>query len=227
MALALRATKIQYTKASTVLDGLVYRNQFYSGQKIGIGSGSAYFDGASYINFTTAITLSTFTVSFWVNAFNVSGNRYVYSAADSATDGVNILFTSNTNLRVIVNSTNLNTTITTAEWFHFAVVSDGSNMTSYVNGRLASTTTSGAVAVTAAPRIGARSYAIGVQLMLGFLQDISVWNTALTQAQINAIRFTTYETLPTTSGLVHYWKLYDQSGTTIPDSHGTNTGTAV
>ena len=227
MALSLRSTKIQYTKATTVLDGLVYRNQFYSSQKIGIGAGSAYFDGSSYINFGTAISLSTFTVSFWVNALNISGNRFVYSAADSASDGVNIFFTTSTNIRCVVNSNTMNTTVTTGEWVHFALVSDGSNMTSYVNGRLVSTTASGAVSVTATPRIGTRSYSTITTLMLGFMQNVSVWNVVLTQDQINAMRFTTYETLPTTTGLVHYWKLYDQSGTTIPDSHGTNTGTAV
>ncbi len=227
MALALRATKIKYTKAATVLEGLVYRNQFYTSQKIGIGTGAAYFDGSSYINFGTAITLSTFTVSFWVNALNISGNRFVYSAADSASDGVNIFFTSATNIRCAVNSNTLNTTITTGEWVHYAVTSNGTDMYAYVNGRLMNTSTSGAVSVTATPRIGTRSYSTITTLMLGFLQNVSVWNVVLTQDQINAMRFTTYETLPTTTGLVHYWKLYDQSGTTIPDSHGTNTGTAV
>lgn len=227
MALALRATKIKYTKASTVLDGLVYRNQFYSSQKIGIGSGSAYFDGASYINFGTAITLTTFTVSFWVNALDLSSNRFVYSAADSATDGVNIFFTSATNIRTVVNSNNTNTTVSTGEWQHFAAVSNGTNVSTYINGKLVSTGTSGTVTVTATPKIGTRSYSTVATLLKGFLQDVSVWNVELTQSQVNAIRFATYETLPTTTGLVHYWKLYDQSGTTIPDSHGTNTGTAV
>lgn len=64
----------------------------------------------------------------------------------------------------------------------------------------------------------------------GFIRDVRIWNTARSQAQIDANKHATL--VGNESGLVGYWKLDEQTGSTANDSSasnfdGTLTGAAV
>jgi hypothetical protein len=110
---------------------------------------------------------------------------------------------------------------TTGEWNHVVAVWDGNNKTIYVNGVVVATksgVTGTIVDDSSDLKIGIdTSYAYN---FLGSLDDVRIYNGALTQSEIDAL----YASHPTQ--LVAHYTMNDTDGTTIIDSSGRgNTGT--
>jgi hypothetical protein len=124
--------------------------------------------------------------------------------------------------RVFVQSA---TTVSTGVWYHLAGVYDGSYIYLYVNGVMESRTSlTGNIA----------TYQSGYQLAMGQwanfsgsyrrfngnMDEVSIWNTALTQSQIRAQMCK--KLIGNESGLVGYWKMNETSGTSIADATSNN-----
>jgi methionine-rich copper-binding protein CopC len=111
-------------------------------------------------------------------------------------------------------------------WYYVASVSDGTNAYVYVNGVL---TASGPVDSAYAPTTGGTW--IGGESCCGdyfpgIIQDVSIWNRALSQTEIN--NFMASSPNGSESGLIGYWRLQDGAGTTVTDlSSGGHNGTLV
>lgn len=101
-------------------------------------------------------------------------------------------------------------------WTFVCVTVSGTTLALYVNGRSDTSATRTSQAATGVTNIGA-SKTPG-NYFSGCIDDIRIYNTALTAAQIQEM----YEnqTAAPTSGLVGHWKLDDGSGTTAVDSSG-------
>ena len=61
----------------------------------------------------------------------------------------------------------------------------------------------------------------------GYLCNIGIWESVLTQAQVKSIMWKKYSNLTTTesANLIHWWSLDRGVGTSAADSAGGNTGT--
>jgi chitodextrinase len=104
-------------------------------------------------------------------------------------------------------------------WTHLAATYDGTNLRLFVNGvRVATTAATGSLVVSnGVLRIGGNS--IWGEWFSGSIDEVRVYNRALTAAQLQA------DMGDPISGLVGAWS-FDQSGSTVPDASGNgNTGT--
>ncbi len=113
------------------------------------------------------------------------------------------------------------TMMSTGVWHNVAATFDGTTQKIYIDGVLAGTASYTGTIVTSTYdlNIGAVPYLIqGSRLFNGNIDQVMVWNTALTLAQINQ-----YKNCPPTSavaGLVGFWNLEEGTGTTTADQSG-------
>lgn len=112
------------------------------------------------------------------------------------------------------------------QWYHIAATYDGSTMRIYIDGILdASKSQTGSITSNSTFEIG-RNYA-NSRILDGQIDEVSVWNTGLSQATIRDWMCQTItSTHPNYSNLQGYWKFDEASGGTTTDHSGNNrTGT--
>jgi large repetitive protein len=120
-------------------------------------------------------------------------------------------------------------TVTLSSWAHVLGTYDGTTGRLYVNGILvASTAVTYAANVSAPFGIGAY-WANGswIGLLPGSLDEVAVYNTALSQTRIQThyLLGRSYQDTVLDSSPVSYWRLGEGSGTSAADAKGSNTGT--
>ena len=216
------------------------------------------FDGVDdYINCGTSSTLnfatstSTFTLAAWVKAtsytftFNGVVSKWLGTGSQRSWGfGVN-----NTDeVRFIISTDGATTAmglITTGgtfslnQWYHIAVTADVGSDTYliYVDGTAksttGSTTISNAFSSTASVNIGSQKDGTD-DLFTGTIEDVRVYNRALSAAEVEILAKSRLKYAPVTSGLVGYWPMDDcgdgtsGDGDTFVDRSGTgNSGTGV
>ena len=127
------------------------------------------------------------TIDAWINPA-ATGGRVVDKITAGGADGY-LLDTYGGVIRLIVDGQTLSgaTSIPTGAWSHVAGVYDGAQMRVYLNGALDGTiATTVAIPTNALPvRIGAASD--GGSLFSGLIDEVEVFNRALSQAEIQAI----------------------------------------
>ena len=121
--------------------------------------------------------------------------------------------------------------LTAGNWFHVAVVRQGTSVRIYVNGV---DRTSIPIAHIDPAYVASRNASIGIdyapEAFQGSISEVRVWNYARTESQINAGMYGNFT--GSESGLVGYWKLNEGLGTIAHDStannnHGTLYGNPV
>jgi glucose/arabinose dehydrogenase len=106
-------------------------------------------------------------------------------------------------------------------WHHIAVTKDGSSVKFYVDGALRSTAAASlAIVYGLGPNLVIGQHGNGgtAYTLTGSVDEVRIWNTARTAAQIQA-SWNKELTAPQT-GLLGYWKCNETSGTTAADASG-------
>ena len=103
----------------------------------------------------------------------------------------------------------------TNQWYHIAIVVDGSKTIAYVNGE--KVTEYGSSGSLGKFYIG-RSYSDGRGIVARF-SELRLWKVARTATQI---KDGIYDVSPTDSGLYAYWKMSEVKNNKIPDASGNN-----
>ena len=101
------------------------------------------------------------------------------------------------------------------QWYHIAIVVDGSKTIAYVNGK--KVTEYGSSGSLGEFYIG-RSYSDGRGIVARF-SELRLWKVARTATQI---KDGIYDVSPTDSGLYAYWKMSKVKNNKIPDASGNN-----
>ena len=166
---------------------------------------SMSFDGSDdYIdagNSSSLVITGNFTISAWINLDTQTGYRRIIGKANSTNTRCNYGLGLENGYKpgVIANSgswySNYSTTaLNTGTWYHLAGVYDGSNFILYVNGVLDNTTSvSGFNISTAASDTSGDDLLIGAKPIYssenfaGMMDEIAIWNTALTSTQVSEI----------------------------------------
>jgi len=152
-------------------------------------------------NSSSLVITGNFTISAWINLDTQTSYRRIIGKANSNNTRCNYGLGLKDGYKpgVIANSgswyDNYSTTaLNTGTWYHLAGVYDGSNFILYVNGVLDNTTSvSGFNISTAASDTSGDDLLIGAkptyssENFAGMMDEIAVWNTALTSTQVSEI----------------------------------------
>ena len=178
---------------------------------------SMEFDRASsnYININMDLSsFSSITVSTWVKFTSTTGFQYVYSAGTGSVagdmlgigkwDGTTEIYSFD---RANANRTGVSVTLNT--WNHILVTHTGTTRKVYLNGSLIGTFTSGNLNLNSINVIGRYSFSAS-NYMDGFIDEVAIWDTALTSTQVseiyNATGTNSTKDLTTVSGSnLKYW----------------------
>lgn len=152
---------------------------------------------SNYVSYTTPYYPSTLTTAVWLklNTIGVAGQYFAEFTGTSGGISYVILINSNNTVAFRVQAqggaSTISTvaTVTSGQWYHIAAVIDGYNQTIYLNGVLA-----------AGPspcdtlafqyrnlRLGGSTSNAGRVLVNGELDDLRIFDTALTAAQVQAV----------------------------------------
>ena len=196
-------------------------------------NGQTYFGAFNGTNDYLTVTTSTlnpaaYTFSAWVylTAIPTSGN-YVTIMAQGAGGFTTILVQSSGTILAGITTTavNTNTNISYAgshvlavnTWYFISMTYDSvAGLTGYVNGAVdGSAAANGTAADNTGPfEIGGNYPCCGGRYLNGQISDVSIYNVALTSAQINTL----YTGGSITSGLIGQWDIDEGAGTTAIDS---------
>lgn len=201
-----------------------------------------YFAGDSYVDMGDVLDqTSSFSVEAIVNIPDITQPSLRIVSKDNGTAGWALTTAVGTTGQLRFFHRNFNsivvdgTTISQGVDTHVAAVFDdtANTATVYINGVQVGQITGQTNAIA----VNSNKLAIGgapddpaFNGFKGFIRDVRLWNTARSQAQIQANMFQTL--VGNESGLVGYWKLTEQTGSTANDSSasnadGTITGPAV
>lgn len=150
------------------------------------------FNGSSYLNFNNKIINSTsYSLSFWVNPSNISGNKCIICCRDASNHAFAV-YLIGAIIRVDT-GTNWSTgqSLTANSWAHVTITADGTNQFIYINGvlaasRVATTTIS---QITSFCTIGAEHVnggSIGVYFN-GKLNDIRIYSNCLSESEVKEL----------------------------------------
>jgi len=174
----------------------------------------------------------SFTIETWINANSNSGTK---SIAQGWYGYGFQLYMSNGAPNFILREPNGNgvgflgtTQIGDGSWHHIAAVLDGTNVSVFVDGSLdLEGTFNNTVTGNGTDDLSFGHSPWASEYYNGLLDEIRIWNVALTESQIQSYRAT--ELTGNETGLVGYWNFNEGTGTTLTDlsgngNHGTING---
>ncbi len=241
---------------SIVVDDVII-NQLNLGQNHGTGSGITWANGQEYgfqhplvrsnnpmvfdgsddfVATGTTFNHVNHTISAWVNAnITTSSDRIIFDARDSGSDGILLYIRGDNNkIGYQLNSTALTTSLAyDAQDIHVIASYDGSTQKTYINGSLvASQSTSLTTSTTTNAVIGARNFSSQASFFGGRINEVAVWDSALTANEVTALYNSGLPLLPTTDSgnyastddLAGYWR-NDGVTTWLDRSTNSNNGT--
>lgn len=223
------------TKAIEVSDGTNWLAYDYD-SIVGFNDYSMSFDGSNdKLVLGSRITVSgSKTLSFWAkfNSFNATTQECLFSSASSSYNYWFLTSSSGSTPAVYLSNGQAMSGFTgwnTSDWFHVALVGDGTNLTAYVDGGNATT---GLTDYNFDfDWFGASTRSSGLFFYGGLLDEVAVWDRALSQTEIQEIAQNPNLSLLangnsySASNLLHYYRMGDNdsgSTTTVSDNKGTN-----
>ena len=214
--------------ASIVTAGLRMNNVFGPNALTFPAQGSATFNGSSdYIQLNNAFSHTNHTFAAWVYLDSAAFST-IFDNRDVNDDGVRLLVTDSNTLFYQLNGSDKGHTLSLNDWVFVTASYDGTTQKLYADGSLVSSgATSQTISVsTYDARIGRSTYENNY--FNGNLANVAIWNRALHPDEINAIMWKSYGDLNAVdkNGLQAWYALDNITGTTVPDSTGTNNGTA-
>ena len=151
---------------------------------------SVDFDGVDdFIQLGEPISYTQHTISTWVKITNSGSSKTIFDSRDSANDGIRLRTDSSENIIYRVNDSALTSTNSYVdEWVHIVCTYDGTTQKLYINGSLdQSATTSQTVSVTTNAKIGARNFDDRAVEFLGKIDELGIYDRALTAAEVTQI----------------------------------------
>jgi len=191
-------------------------------------------------NVTELNATSIFTMESWVRFDNISSWNTILSKISNSTNRIVLQTGTNNNLyAIIANGSNsygysANNIITTGQWYHLAVVYDGTKsgnterLKMYLDGVQLSLSFNGTIPTTT--NTNSSDFKASATLLDGQLDEVRIWSAALTNSSLSTWKNKVLGTCHTDiSSLVLYWKFNEGSGSTATVSGlgDTYTGTIL
>ncbi len=201
---------------------------------------SLSFDGAdTKLSFSDITLASSYTLSAWAKRTSSSNNEFLFG--NDATYGYGAYFNGTTAIYFKQDSGNTtfnNSAITTAlartDWVNWMFVKDSTagTISIYVDGALAQSVTS-ALGMTSINTIGGDGTAATSYIWDGNIDEVAIWSSALTQAQVIQVYNNGYPNDLTSLSPSQWWRLGEDAyfvgnDITIPNQiTGGQTGTGA
>lgn len=213
------------------LNGTLTNGPVWVASPVSFSANALQFDGANDNVVIPKSVTSDFTIEYWVSTTSTGpgttgtqwygGNGIVDAEVGGGTNDFGTALTGSKlafgigNPDVTIHSV---TDINTGAWFHVAVTWQQSTgaMRLYINGALEASGTGGTALRSAPTRITVGMLQTNIQYFTGAIDELRIWNTVRSQAQIQASK--NNEIDPATTNLVAYYTF--NQGLTA----GTNTG---
>ena len=158
-----------------------------------------------------------------ISKYLLNTNKFGYSLELNSTYKITFTLGNNTLLGKTATSSS---TLALNKWTHVCATLESGQIKIYINGKLDNTTawTGGVTDSGTELTLGQRP-GLTTNQFFGFLDEVRIWNTARTDAQVKANLMK--ELAGNETGLVAYYKMSNGSGTTLSDnqSAGGNSGT--
>ena len=151
---------------------------------------SVDFDGVDdFIQLDEPISYTQHTISTWVKASDTSSSKIIFDSRDSSEDGIRIRTNSDEAILYQINNSSITSSTThTAEWVHIVGTYDGTTQKLYINGSLnQSTTTSQTISTTTNAKIGTRNFSTSAVQFAGKIDELAIFDRALTADEVTAI----------------------------------------
>lgn len=151
---------------------------------------SVDFDGVDgFIQLGEAISYTQHTISTWVKVSDSDDSKTIIDARDASDDGVRIRVDASENIIYELNTRDLTSTNTFAgEWVHIVATYDGTTQKLYINGSLdKSAITSQTISTTTKAKIGSRNFSARANEFLGKIDELAIYDRALTAAEVTEI----------------------------------------
>jgi len=182
------------TKNIIVYDGSNWRGYVNDGVSYNYSSGNTHsgnFDGNDYAVGTVGALngVSAFSTSFWFRYQGTLGGSTHIPLSGAGTWYVWV--NSTTNIQYASQSTNVKdftiSTINDSTWYHLVTVHDGTNATLYLDGTNLGTQTVNSVPSTAGNAFNIGRFTSGGYFWNGWIDEVSVFNRALTGTEVTNI----------------------------------------
>jgi hypothetical protein len=170
---------------------LVNSGDYQSANPLLTSTKSMNFDGIDdYLQLSEPISYTNHTICGWAYSGVTNANNMIFSASDTSSDGIRLVYRSSSNFRYEVNGVNIDTAADTREanrWYFVCGTYDGTTARLYIDGvELANATTSETISTTTNARIGSVSYAESA-LFDGKITEVGAYNRALTSLEVASL----------------------------------------
>nr|WP_249812748.1 VCBS domain-containing protein [Bradyrhizobium sp. 141] len=206
------------------------------------------FDGQTIaVGDVPTVATDGVTLDGWVNwngGTDPGHGQILFYNGNTSTTGFGLLGTVNVDgtleLQILAGGVDIEDTgiaLTASQWHNIALTHDSGTFTLYLDGNLEYSQSWGANPIDGSPSNPSASYMMigaasepgaagfGAEGFFGSIADVSVWTTALTQAQIRSIDFTALT--GNEANLAGYYRLADGSGTTAANTVNPAKGLAI
>jgi len=211
-----------------VTDNLVLKHKYDAGAVVPVSDGAAYFFNLDHIDIS-AITMDTdgnCSFVFWAKRNELDTEDAVFG--NTGETGLKILRFHNTTTMELESEDGDTATITlntpnTYDWHHYAIICTSGAVTAYQDGASCSVSNPDMGSNTIFDLIGAAGSDGDSKNFQGYLCNVGLWSSALTQAQVKSIMWKNYAGLVSseTTNLISWWNFSADAN----DSTGTNNGT--
>ena len=235
LGLGSNLSKVGLSTPGIVTDNLVLKHNYNAGAVVPVSDGAAYFTGTGNrivlsSDIVHALSGGTTTYCFWANRASVNSwdialgyngqSSYRFIVFDDDADRLQV--ESDTDGSAAYGT--ISPAMSANEWHHFAVTMNSGTVAMYMDG----------VSLTMADAtIGSDDTTINCiggganssnNCFHGYMCNVGIWNSILTQAQIKSIMWKNYAGLSDSekTNLVSWWNLDKTIGQTIDSSINTN-----
>jgi hypothetical protein len=152
---------------------------------------SVDFDGVDdFIQLRQPISYTEHSISTWVKVSDTGASKTIIDARDANDDGIRIFVTSAEVVTYQLNTSDINSgsAISVDEWHHIVATYDGTTQKLYIDGSLAdSTATSQTIITTTNAKIGARNFSDRANEFAGKIDELAIYDRALTEEEVTKI----------------------------------------
>ena len=228
LGLGSNISKLPTSGVTIVTDNLVLRHGYALNPVHQVSDGAALFFNVDHVDID-AFTMDTdgnCSFVFWAKRTDVSSEDAVIGHTSTA-GYQNLRFNSNTTMALeSASSDEATITLNSSNdynWHHYAIICTSGTVTAYQDGASCSVSNPAMGSNTTFDLIGGASTDGDSKNYQGYLCNLGLWSSALTQAQVKSSMWKQYSDLTSseTTNLISWWNFSANAN----DSTGTNDGT--